>query len=47
MGNGLPVVGGGDLGILFMLDSRLGVTSQNFVDAFKTVCGAELDFVLK
>lgn len=45
--NDLQVVGCGDVVMLIMLDSSLGVTSQNFVDAFKTVCGAELDFVLK
>ena len=45
--NDLQVVGCGDVVMLIMLDSSLGVTSQNFVDAFQTVCGAELDFVLK
>lgn len=43
----LQVVGCGDVVMLIMLDSSLGVTSQNFVDAFQTVCGGELDFVLK
>lgn len=45
--NDLQVVGCGDVVMLIMLDSSLGVTSQNFVDAFQTVCSAELDFVLK
>ena len=45
--NDLQVVGCGDVVMLIMLDSSLGVTSQNFVDAFQTVCGGELDFVLK
>ena len=43
----LRVDGFGDVVMVSMLDSSLGVTSQNFVDAFQTVCGGELDFVLK
>lgn len=44
--NDLQVVGCGDVVMLIMLDSSLGMTSQDFVDAFKTVCGAELDFAI-
>lgn len=44
----LQVVGCGDVVMLIMVSSAMeGMTSQAFVDAFKTVCGAELDFVLK
>ena len=38
------VVGYGDVVMLIMLDSNLGLKAQSFVDAFQTVCGAELDF---
>lgn len=44
----LQVVGCGDVVMLIMVSSAMeGMTSQAFVDAFQTVCGAELDFVLK
>ena len=42
----LMVAGYGDVVMLIMLDSGLGMTAQSFVDAFKTVCGADLSFIL-
>jgi len=42
----LQVAGCGDVVMLIMVGSDTGLTSQSFVDAFKTVCGAELDFVI-
>lgn len=43
----MMVVGYCDVVMLIMLSSELeGLTAQSFVDAFKTVCGAELDFTL-
>ena len=45
----LQVVGYGDVVMLIMVDEGFaadGITSQAFVDAFKTVCGADLDFVI-
>lgn len=43
----LLVCGYGDVVMLMMVDSNTGMTAQSFVDAFRTVCGAELDFVLE
>ena len=40
------VAGYGDTVMLIMLDSQLGLKAQNYVDAFKTVCGGELDFTI-
>ena len=40
------VAGYGDVVMLIMLNSELGLTAQSFVDAFKTVCGGELDFTI-
>lgn len=40
------VVGYCDVVMLIMLDSENGLTAQSFVDAFKTVCGDELDFTI-
>ena len=40
------VVGYGDVVMLIMLDSQLGLTAQSFVDAFASVCGGELDFTI-
>lgn len=40
------VAGYGDVVMLIMLDSGIGLTAQSFVDAFKTVCGGELDFTI-
>ena len=34
-----------DVAMLIMVDSTNGMAAQPFVDAFRTVCGAELDFV--
>ena len=43
----LQVVGYGDVVMLIMVGEDLeGIASQNFVDAFKTVCGADLDFTI-
>ena len=42
----LQVAGYGDVVMLIMVGEDTGLTSQNFVDAFKTVCGADLDFVI-
>lgn len=44
--NDLLVAGYGDMVMLIMVDSSTGMTAQSFVDAFKTVLGAELDFVI-
>ena len=40
------VAGYGDVVMLIMLDSQLGLSAQNYVDAFKQVCGADLDFTI-
>ena len=45
----LQIAGYGDVVMLIMVDESFadqGITSQNFVDAFKTVCGADLDFTI-
>ena len=43
----LQVAGYGDVVMLIMVGEDLeGIASQNFVDAFKTVCGADLDFTI-
>ena len=42
----LQVAGYGDVVMLIMVGEDTGLTSQNFVDAFNTVCGADLDFVI-
>lgn len=45
----LQVVGYGDVVMLIMVDEAFaadGITSQAFVDAFKAVCGADLDFTI-
>ena len=43
----LQVAGFGDVVMLIMVDEALdGISSQDFVDAFKTVCGADLDFTI-
>ena len=39
--------GYGDVIMFIMLDNNSSLTAQSFVDAFQTVCGNELDFVLK
>lgn len=38
--------GYGDVVMFIMLDNQNGMTAQSFVDAFQTVCGAELDFTI-
>ena len=40
------VAGYGDTVMLIMLDSQLGLSAQSYVDAFKSVCGGELDFTI-
>ena len=43
----LQVVGYGDVVMLIMVDETFdSIASQDFVDAFKTVCGADLDFTI-
>ena len=42
----LMVAGYGDVVMLIMLDSNLGMSAQSFVDAFKTVVGADLSFTI-
>lgn len=42
----LQVAGYGDVVMLIMVGSDTGMTSQSFVDAFKSVTGAELDFTV-
>ncbi len=47
----MAVCGYGDVAMLVMLGSELGAeigtTAQDLVDAFQTVCGGQLDFVLE
>lgn len=40
------VAGCGDVVMLIMLASEDGMTAQSFVDAFQSVAGRELDFVI-
>ena len=42
----LLVAGYADVVMLIMVDSASGMTAQSFVDAFQTVVGAELEFVI-
>ncbi len=42
----VAVAGFGDVVMLYMANSEMGIKSQDFVDAFKTVCGADLDFTI-
>ena len=42
----LQVVGYGDVVMLIMVDSQNGLSAQSYVDAFKSVAGAELDFAI-
>ena len=42
----LQVVGYGDVVMLIMVGSDTGMTSQSYVDAFKSVTGIELDFAI-
>ena len=43
--NDLMIATYGNVAMLIMVDSNNGMTAQSFVDAFQTVCGAQLDFV--
>jgi hypothetical protein len=40
------VAGYGDTVMLIMLDTQLGLAAQDYVDAFKGICGADLDFTI-
>ena len=42
----IMAAGYGDTVMFIMVDSQLGLSAQSYVDAFKTVCGAELDFTI-
>ena len=42
----MMAAGYGDTVMFIMLDSQLNLSAQTYVDAFKTVCGAELDFTI-
>lgn len=42
----MKVAGCGDVVMLIMLSSEMDLTAQNFVDAFQSVAGRELDFVI-
>lgn len=44
--NDLLVAGYADMVMLIMVDTNTGLTAQSFVDAFQSVVGAELDFVI-
>ena len=44
--NELMVAGYGDVVMLIMLDNGQGMSAQAFVDAFGTICGGDLDFVI-
>ena len=38
--------GYGDTVMFIMLDSALGKTAQSYVDAFRSLCGGQLDFTI-
>lgn len=42
----IMAAGYGDTVMFIMVDSQLGLSAQTYVDAFQTVCGAELDFTI-
>ena len=42
----IMAAGYGDTVMFIMLDSQLGLKAQSYVDAFKSVCGGELDFTI-
>lgn len=42
----IMAAGYADTVMFIMVDSQLGLTAQSYVDAFKTVCGADLDFTI-
>lgn len=45
--NDIQAVGYGDVVMFIMLDDGLDLSTQTYVDAFKDVCGADLDFTIK
>ena len=42
----IMAAGYGDTVMFIMVDSQMGLNAQTYVDAFKTVCGADLDFTI-
>ena len=42
----IMAAGYGDTVMFIMVDSQLGLKAQSYVDAFQTVCGADLDFTI-
>ena len=40
------VAGYGDVVMLIMLGSQMGISAQSYVDAFQQICGGELDFTI-
>ena len=42
----IMAAGYADTVMFIMVDSQLGLTAQSYVDAFKSVCGGELDFTI-
>jgi hypothetical protein len=42
----IMAAGYGDTVMFIMVDSQMGLSAQSYVDAFQTVCGADLDFTI-
>ena len=42
----IMAAGYGDTVLFIMVDSQMGLSAQTYVDAFKEVCGADLDFTI-
>lgn len=42
----IMAAGYGDTVMFIMVDSQLGLSAEDYVDAFQTVCGADLDFTI-
>ena len=42
----IMAAGYGDAVMFIMLDSQMGLSAQAYVDAFKEICGADLDFTI-
>ena len=42
----IMAAGYGDTVMFIMVDSQMGLSAEDYVDAFKTVCGADLDFTI-
>ena len=42
----IMAAGYADTVMFIMVDSQLGLNAQSYVDAFKSVCGADLDFTI-